>query len=650
MQVSLFGRKLELRWARKVPQESWLSDGPDAGTAAGVNVTPQTALQTATVFACVRILAETLASLPLLVYRRGAGRSKDRAPDHHLYALLHDAPNPLMTSFEFRECMMASLALHGNAYAEIERDGAGRVIALWPLLPAQMQVHRQGLTLWYEYAAGAGPPVTLPPPSVLHLRALSGDGIIGYSPIRMAREAIGLAVATETFGGKLFGHGGRPSGVLEHPGVLSEEAQKTLRDSWQSRHGGLEGAHRVALLQGGVTWKTIGIPPEDSQFLATREYQTAEIARIYRIPLHLLQSGDKAATYASVEQFGIQFVVHTIRPWAVRWEQALRKSLFPARDDHFAEFLLDGLLRGDTASRYSAYAIGRQWGWLSADDVRELENMNPLPAGQGDIYLVPMNMVAADTVRPAPAPVPALARTEARSAKPLPARRRRPEQHLPAMTAAIQRLLGWEAKQVAQLAKRSTRSAALVADLEAWYAQEETKRRMAGYVAPTVATLAATLASDVEDELEASLPAAGEFSTAHAAGYTDIYVREHSSASLAQVKKRLLEPDPVAALEAELAEWEETRAGRVAQLETVNACNVFARLAMAALGVTSLVWTTTSAEPCPYCQALNGKSVGIRDRFAAGSVPVEGLPSMPVLKALRNPPLHEGCACMLMPG
>lgn len=647
MQIPWFGRKIEIRFARKVSQEQWMFDVSDSGTASGVNVTPQTAMQTATVFACVRILAETLASLPLLVYRRGTGRSKDRASGHHLYALLHDAPNPLMTSFEFRECMMTGLALYGNAYAEIERDNAGRVIGLWPLSPAHMQIRRQGLALLYEYSAFATP-VTLPAHSVLHLRALSGDGVVGYSPIRMAREAIGLAVATETFGAKLFGHGGRPAGVLEVPGALDDVALKKLRDSWQTRHGGLSEAHRVAILQGGMTWKSIGIPPEDSQFLATREYQTAEIARIYRIPLHLLQSGDKAATYASVEQFGIQFVVHTIRPWAVRWEQALKKSLFLPGDDHFAEFLLDGLLRGDTASRYSAYAIGRQWGWLSADDVRELENMNPLPDGQGDIYLVPMNMIPADQPQPESEPSPA--RSERRTDTPLPARHRRPEQHMPVMTAALQRLIAWEVKQIKQHMTRNSRSAALVADMEAWYALDETKRRMASYVAPMIATLAAVIASDVEGELAKVLPDEKDFLATHATGYTEIYVREHSAASLAQVKKRLLEPEPDTALDEELAEWQETRAGRIAQTETVNACNVLARCAMLLLGVSSLVWMTAGPKPCPYCQALNGRTVGIRDRFAAGSVLVEGLPAMPVLKSLRNPPLHEGCVCIVMPG
>lgn len=670
MQINLFGRKIEIRFARKVSQEHWMSDWAGAdNSAAGVSVTPQTAMQTATVFACVRILAETLASLPLLVYKRGKGRSKDRAHDHNLYALLHDAPNPLMTSFEFRECMMTNLALYGNAYAEIEWDNAGRVIGLWPLSSAHMQVKRQGLALWYEYSLLV-PAVTLPAHNILHLRGLSGDGIIGYSPIRMAREAIGLAVATETFGAKLFGNGGRPAGVLELPGTLSPEALKKLREDWQAKHGGLSEAHRVAILQGGMTWKSIGIPPEDSQFLATREYQVAEIARIYRIPLYLLQSGDKAATYASVEQFGIQFVVHTIRPWAVRWEQALKKSLFLPGDMHFAEFLLDGLLRGDTASRYSAYAIGRQWGWLSADDVRELENMNPLPDGQGEMYLVPMNMVTANMA--GQKPEPALARAEQRTAKPLPVRSRRPDQHMPAMTAAIQRLIAWEVKQIRQHLTRNNRSAALVADLEAWYGLEETKKRMASYVAPTIATLAEIILGDVEGELdrklgsdfmdiakpvldEAAIPIPADRDIKNYADiaeitYVPIYVREHSAASLAQVKKKLLEPDPDAALEEELAEWTESRAGRIAQVETVNACNVFARCAMLLLGVTSLVWTTTSAKPCPYCQALNGRSVGIRDRFAAGSVAADGMPSMPVLKSLRNPPLHEGCQCLVMPG
>lgn len=217
--------------------------------------------------------------------------------------------------------------------------------------------------------------------------------------MRLAREAIGMALATEEYGARFFGNGAKPGGVLEHPGKLSKEAQDRLRTSWNEMHQGLSKQHRIAILEEGMSYKQIGIPPEDAQFLETRKFQLNEIARIFRIPPHLV--GDlERATFSNVEQQSIDFVVHTIRPWLVRWEQAIKLKLFTPteRRRFFAEFVADGLLRGDIKSRYEAYAIGRQNGWLSADDIRELENMNPLPDDTGKVYLVPLNMVPADKV------------------------------------------------------------------------------------------------------------------------------------------------------------------------------------------------------------------------------------------------------------
>ena len=231
---------------------------------------------------------------------------------------------------------------------------------------------------------------------VWHLRGLSNDGLDGYSPISLMRQAIGLSMAAEKFGAKFFGNDARPGGILLHPGQLGDEAAKRLTETWESRHGGLSGAHRVAVLEEGLSYKEIGIPPDDAQFLETRKFQVNEIARIYRIPPHMLADLERA-TFSNIEHQSIDFVTHTIRPWLVRWEQSIKQNLMvPAdRDRYFAEFLVDGLLRGDTKSRYEAYAIGRQNGWFSADDIREMENLNPLPDGKGEEYLIPLNMIPA---------------------------------------------------------------------------------------------------------------------------------------------------------------------------------------------------------------------------------------------------------------
>lgn len=380
--------------------QAWLVDMFTGGTksATGVNVTPDRALQASAVYACCRVLSETIASLPLHVYKR-LDRGKEKAVDHYLYPILHDAPNPEMTSFEFRETMMGHLCLRGNAYAEKVYDRAGRIKELWPLNPDRVTVARDKATKQLIYTVtipDEARKVELGSDRILHIRGLSGDGIIGYSPIKLARESIGLSLATEEYGARFFGNGSRPGGVLEHPGKLGTEARKNLKTSWEEMHKGLEQSHRIAILEEGLKWHQIGIAPEEAQFLESRQFQAVDIARIFRVPPHLVGILDRS-TFSNIEQQSIDFVVNTIRPWLVRHEQAYKQRLFDVDDvDHFAEFLIDGLLRGDIQSRYTAYSVGRQNGWLSADDIRELENMNPLPDGQGKTYLLPLNMVPAD--------------------------------------------------------------------------------------------------------------------------------------------------------------------------------------------------------------------------------------------------------------
>jgi len=372
----------------------WLSGG--SPSLSGVTVNEQTALNNAAVLACIRIISETIASLPAITYRRRADDGKERATSHYLYPILHDEPNPEMTAFTFFETLSAHAVSWGNAYAEIEWDDFGKVKALWPLLPNQTWINRAADgSIWYHTTIPrTGEMVALPAWRVLHVPGLGFDGLQGYSVIRMHREAIGLAIATERYGASFFGNGARPGGVLEHPGKLSEEAQKRLRASWNEMHQGLDKQHRIAILEEGMKYHQIGLPPEDSQFLETRKFQVTEIARMFRVPPHLLADLERA-TFSNIEHQSLEFVVHTIRPWLVRWEQAIRKKLLSQREKRsiFVEFLVDGLLRGDYKSRQEGLAIMRQNGIINADEWRQLENMNPQEGGQGKVYLVNGNMV-----------------------------------------------------------------------------------------------------------------------------------------------------------------------------------------------------------------------------------------------------------------
>ncbi len=366
-------------------------------TSAGKPVNEHTAMQMTAVYSCVRILSETLAGLPLHVYRYNDSGGKEKYLKHPLYKLLHDEPNPEMTSFAFRETLMSHLLLWGNAYAQIIRNARGEVIALYPLMPNKMTVDRDSKgRLFYLYSRtsddaptlGDESQVYLSPSEVLHIPGLGFDGLIGYSPIAMAKNAVGLAIATEEYGAKFFANGAAPGGVLEHPGTI-KDPQK-VKESWNAAYQGSQNAHRVAVLEEGMKYQPIGISPEQAQFLETRKFQINEIARIFRVPPHMLADLEKSS-FSNIEQQSLEFVKYTLDPWVVRWEQSMCRALLMESEKPivFIKFNVDGLLRGDYVSRMSGYATARQNGWMSANDIRELENLDRIPAEfGGDLYLI----------------------------------------------------------------------------------------------------------------------------------------------------------------------------------------------------------------------------------------------------------------------
>lgn len=370
------------------------------GSTSGKTVTERSSMQMTAVYSCVRILAEAVAGLPLQFYRYTEEGSKEKATDHPLYFLLHDEPNPEMTSFVFRETLMTHLLLWGNAYAQIIRNGKGEVIALYPLMPNRMTVDRNEKgQLYYSYQTSKdeaptmkGSTVILKPSDVLHVPGLGFDGLVGYSPIAMAKNAIGMAIACEEYGAKFFANGATPGGILEHPGTVKDPAK--VRESWNSAFGGSSNSNKVAVLEEGMKYTPISISPEQAQFLETRKFQIDEIARIFRVPPHMVGDLEKSS-FSNIEQQSLEFVKYTLAPWISRWEQSMMRSLLSAdeKPQYFVKFNVDGLLRGDYQSRMNGYAIGRQNGWMSANDIRELENLDRIPAEQGgDLYLINGNM------------------------------------------------------------------------------------------------------------------------------------------------------------------------------------------------------------------------------------------------------------------
>ncbi len=359
----------------------------------GKPVNAQTAIQLSTVYACVRVISETVASLPLGVYESTDNGSR-KAMDHPLYRLLHDEPNSEMTSFILREVMLAHLLLWGNSYCQILRSGRNQITGLYPLLPDHMDVDRdKNGTLTYTYSTSTGQRVSLPPEDILHIPGLGFDGVMGYSPIALERNAIGLAIASEEYGSKFFSNGARPSGILTHPNTVKNPG--ALRESWNSIYGGSGNSNRIAILEEGMRFEPIAIPNNEAQFLETRKFQVDEICRIFRVPPHLVCDLEHA-TYSNIENSSIDFAVHTIRPWLVRIEQSMNRALFSLQEKgrFYVQFNIDGLMRGDYKSRMEGYAIGVNNGFMSPNDVRRLENLNPIPPEEGgDTYLVNGNMV-----------------------------------------------------------------------------------------------------------------------------------------------------------------------------------------------------------------------------------------------------------------
>lgn len=362
----------------------------------GVHVDEYSALNYSAVWAAHRIISETVAGLPLFPYLPRDDGGKDRAREHRLYRLLHDEPNPEMTKYTYFETQTSHLVGWGNCYSEIEHRGAN-VEWLWPITPDRPRIMRTRGTkqLWYSVKNNDAADTELMAEDMLHVPGLGFDGIKGYSVIAMAAASLGVSIAAEHYGGRFFDGDAMPQGVLSHQRILSDQARTNLRNEWRSLHGGVEKSHNVAILQEGMTYQAIGIKPEEAQFLGTRLFGITEVARWFRLPPTMLADLTHG-THSNVEQESLNFVLFSITSWLRRWEQAMNRRLFTEAEKRagmFVEFLVDGLLRGDTQTRFASYATARQWGWLSINDIRRLENMNPIEGG--DVYLQPLNMVDA---------------------------------------------------------------------------------------------------------------------------------------------------------------------------------------------------------------------------------------------------------------
>lgn len=654
MRIPFWTARQERRaWQLNAAVSVLANAGIQVQTATGISVTERKALTYVPVLACARVLAEDVASLPLITYRHLQLRGKERATSHPLYNLLHTQPNPEQDSFMFRSMLQMHAGTWGGGYAEIVTAN-GWPVALWPIPPWRVQARRtpEGL-LYYHISSpsidevGQRQGVDLWGSQVFRVFWLTLDGVTPISPVAYGREAIGLGLGTQEYGARFFANDARPGFVLEHPGSLSDTAYKRIRGTFEARHQGLSRAHRVALLEEGMKVHEVGIPPEDAQFLETRKFQRSEIAGLYRMPPHKIGDLDRA-TFTNIEHQAIEYVVDCLRPWLVRWEQAILSQLIPReeRSDVFAEFLVDGLLRGDTTSRYAAYAQAINSGWMNRNEPRLLEN---LPAIEGlDQFLIPLNMV------PVAAPPGAAQRQEQRSVV---GRRKLADAYHRIFALAAERIVRREKADVlklaeAHLAKRNGTSFAEA--LRTFFGGHEAFIRRE--IGPVLVSYAEAIHADASGDLRADVglpPELEVFMAAYLTGFTARWIGSSSGQILSVTGAALAQAgDPVASLGDRFTEWLSTRPEKTAAWETIQAGNAVAKETYRLAGVTKLVWSA-SGDACPYCSALDGKTVEITKNFisAGEEFQPDGADSpLTTTVDLGHPPAHAGCVCSVVPG
>jgi len=649
------------------------------GTASGVMVSDEGALAYGAVLACVRVLSESVATLPCILYERmerDGHAGKRRASEHPLYRVLHTQPNPEMTSFEFWEMAIVHLLLWGNFYAEIVVDGRGEVSALWPIPPRMVTPRRLAdKRLVYDLEIPEDPR-TFDAERVFHVASMRTNGLKGLSVVGQAREAIGLGMAAERYGASVFGNGVVPGGVLEHPGALSDGAYERLQATWKDRHQGLENAHRLAILEEGMKYSRIGVPPEDAQFLETRKFQRSEIAGMFRVPPHMIGDLDRA-TFSNIEHQSTEYVMYSLQPWLRRIEARALVSLLLRRDQKrfFAEFLVDGLLRGDSVSRNQAYSTARQWGWMSVNEIRQRENMNPVDGG--DIFLQPMNMVEAGndeesgTTGSEGAKRDVRARTLQRGS----AAERRSAEEIARVGQERQRMAGSFWRQMADVAQRlvnrevnDVRNAARrllkaerersgerrsVVEWEMWVQEfyREHGHTAREYLLSTMTSAAELTVDSVERETGQRWP--DEELETWVYNYTDsrsnVWVGDHRRAVIGATRSAQdAGEEPLPAVEAALDNIQETAAERFSRDQGTRLINAVATTIYAYF-VLRMVWYSFG-ESCDYCKQLNGREVGPAQYFLqSGEALLDALGvALTMAGNVRHAPLHDGCDCQVV--
>lgn len=640
----------------------WFSGG--AGTYTGKAVSHDNALQYIPLLAGIRKIAETTGSLPLFLYKR-VGQGKERAVDHPLYDILHVAPNSEMTSMKYRETIAGHLLFWGDSFSEIDWAEGGYIKGLWPLFPSRMILKRINGELLYCYT----PPynateIIYRQNQILHISGFGTTGHRGLSMVNQGREAIGLGMGLEEFGARYFGDGAHPGSVLEHPGSLSDKAQERIIKRWNKSQGLIK-AHSTVVLEEGMKLHEYTVNPQAAQTLETRKFQVTEIARLLNIQPHKIADLERA-TFSNIEESNIDWVVDTLRPWLVRIEQAMSMQLLTReeRKVYFIEHLVEGLLRGNITSRYQAYSTARNGGWMNADEIREKENMNPMPDGKGEIYLVQGAMAPLEEGGKVGAPLlttmSAEEATEIRSIKSLIKDINNiRESYVEPMEDVFRRILNREIASIQRALKKHLENRG-VTGFSAWLSeyyndlpesiQKASTPLMRAYM-QLIYKNSAQVVIEPKDIPSVMPKQLNQFREE----YIETMAKRYVGSSIGQLQN-LVKMTPPAELyktiEQRLNEWIETRPAKVTHKELVKAQNAMCRETYKFVGITKLRWVAQGGS-CEFCQQFNGKVVGIEQHFADHDQVIESknpkTPNFKVSQPKLHPPLHRGCVCIIVP-
>lgn len=640
------------------------------GNGDGTYMSPETATQLSAVFACQRIIAESLAMLPLILYRRD-GKNRLPATENPLYRVLHMLANPEMTSFDLRSTLMGHVVRRGNGFAQIVRNGLGQIIELYPLVAGFVRLTRDARgELFYTYTRPDGSRRVFRRDEIFHIRGLSGDGLVGYSPISEARLVFQTARVMDEYGYAFYDNGGRPGGVLETPDLLDDGAADRMRDSWKTIHGGSKNAGNIAILEQGTKYTPISVAQADQQFIEQKKMSREEIAAIFRVPPHMINSMERA-TFSSVEEMNQEFIDYTLGPWLVQWEQTIFKDLLDEeeRQTHYAKHTVQALLRGNNQSRGEFYAKGLQWGWTNINEVRELEEMNPIQ--NGDSNFVPLNMLPVDQVVKGQVVQPATSqrgdthctcgsdhRFEQRAAddgaeKLRVSRVRLANAQKPVFEDAAKRMVVREVRDVMKYAekllkKRSTGD--FLAWLNEYYRTGDFTDAVKRAFKPILTAYSAQVLAIVADELGKDVPESSDEITQFVDEYASSLADSWSAGSRQQIEALIDEnqSDPYPVVEQRLTEWDTKKAPKVADQHGFEALNALAVAAYSFFAVSTLRWVA-SGKSCPFCQSLNGKTVSMGNFFIEAGASIDGGATHGIMNVQRNTrhaPLHQGCDCI----